>query len=170
MQENVVSGSGSVAAFIREVIEAVVDVSGFDGVRTARVRFTDPDKNYNNFEWIMCDRCAAGEYDGVQKPERVWAHTNDFDLMAGSPLSYSAVDTVENRQALVEEIVAYLTERFSRATRLEIRLETDPTDYSRKQRAQAGDQDNVMFLDFVGDSESGMGGVRPWQPAFANLP
>lgn len=174
MQENVVSsasGSNSqVAAFIRTVIEAVVGVSGASAVRTARVRFTDPDKNYNNFEWIMCDRCPAGGYDGVQKPDRVWAHTNDFDFMAGSPLAFSAVETVENRQALVEQITAYLTERFSRANRVEIRLETDPTDYSRKQRAQAGDVSEGMFFDYVGDSESGMEGIRPWQPAFANLP
>lgn len=174
MQENVAS-SGSVsnspvAAFIRTVIEAVVGASGASDVRSARVRFVDPDKQYNNFEWIMCDRCAAGEYDGVQKPERIWAHTNDFDLMAGSPLSFSAVETVENRQALVEQITTYLTERFSRAVRVEIRLETDPAEYSRKARAQAGDPENRMFLDYVGDSESGLDGLQPWQPAFANLP
>lgn len=169
MQENTVT-SAKVAAFIRTVVEAVLGVSSASDVSTARVRFIDPDKQYNNFEWIMCDHIASGEYDGVQKPERIWAHTNDFDFMAGSPLSFSAFEPVETRSALVEQITAYLCERFSRAVRVEIRLETDPTDYSRKQRAQSGDPDHQMFLDYVGDSESGMEGVKPFQSAFADLP
>lgn len=169
MQENTVA-SAKVAAFIRSVVEAVVGASGASDVSTARVRFTDPDKQYNNFEWIMCDHCAAGEYDGVQKPDRIWAHTNDFDFMAGSPLSFSAVEPAETRMALVDQITAYLCERFSRAQRVEIRLETDPTDYSRKQRAHSGDPAHQMFLDYVGDSESGMEGIKPFQSAFADLP
>lgn len=158
------------AAFIHTVINAVVNVASASDIRSARVRFTDPDKQYNNFEWIMCDRCQPGEYDGVQQPERIWAHTNDFDFMAGSPLSFSVVEPLESREALVEKITAYLNERFSRAVRVEIRLETDPTDYSRKQRARSGDPDNSMFLDYVGDSESGMEGIRPFQSLLADLP
>jgi hypothetical protein len=169
MQENTVS-SAKVAAFIRSVVEAVVGASGASDVSTARVRFTDPDTQFNNLEWIMCDHCAAGEYDGVQKPERIWAHTNDFDFMAGSPLSFSAVEPADTRFALVEQITAFLCERFSRAQRVEIRLETDPTDYSRKQRAHSGDPAHQMFLDYVGDSESGMEGIKPFHSAFADLP
>ncbi len=164
------SSNPRVAAFIRSVVEAVVGASGAPDVSTARVRFIDPDKQYNNFEWIMCDHFAPGEYDGKQLPERIWAHTNDFDFMAGSPLSFSAVEPVDSRQALVEQITSYLTERFSRAQRVEIRLETDPTDYSRKQRAYSGDPAHQMFLDYVGDSESGMEGIKPFQSPLADLP
>lgn len=169
MQEKSVS-SGHVASFIRSVVQAVVGASCASDVATARVRFIDPDKQYNNFEWIMCDHFAAGESDGEQKPERIWAHTNDFDLMACSPLSFSVVHPVTDHEALVEQITAYLIERFSRAVRVEIRLETDPTDHSRKQRARAGDPVERMFLDYVGDSESGMEGIQPFQSAFADLP
>ena len=169
MQERTVSSS-PVAAFIRSVVEAVVGAATAADVRTARVRFTDPDKQYNNFEWIMCDHFAAGEYDGQHKPERIWAHTNDFDFMACSPLAFSECEPVEARAVLVEKITQFLTERFSRAVRVEIRLETDPTDYSRKQRAQAGDPDQQMFLDYVGDSESGMNGIKPFKSPFQDLP
>lgn len=162
--------SAHVASFIRSVVQAVVGASCASDVATARVRFIDPDKQYNNFEWIMCDHFAAGESDGEQKPERIWAHTNDFDLMACSPLSFSVVHQVGDQEALVEQITAYLLERFSRAVRVEIRLETDPTDHSRKQRARAGDPVERMFLDYVGDSESGMEGIQPFQSAFADLP
>ena len=162
--------SAHVASFIRSVVQAVVGASCASDVATARVRFIDPDKQYNNFEWIMCDHFAAGESDGEQKPERIWAHTNDFDLMACSPLSFSVVHPVTGSEALVEQITAYLLERFSRAVRVEIRLETDPTDHSRKQRARAGDPVERMFLDYVGDSESGMEGIQPFQSAFADLP
>jgi len=169
MQEKAVQ-SGHIASFIRSVVEAVVGASCASDVATARVRFIDPDKQYNNFEWIMCDHFAAGLSDGELKPERIWAHTNDFDLMACSPLSFSVVQPVNGREALVEQITAYLTERFSRASRVEIRLETDPTDYSRKLRARDGAPDNRMFLDYVGDSESGMEGIKPFQSPFADLP
>lgn len=169
MQEKVVS-SGKVASFIRTVVEAVVGAACASDVSTCRVRFTDPDKQYNNFEWIMCDHFAAGESDGQHKPERIWAHTNDFDLMACSPLSFSVVEPVDARDVLIEQIAAYLTERFSRAVRVEIRLECDPTDYSRKSAARAGDPAHQMFLDYVGDSESGMEGIKPFDSPFANLP
>lgn len=171
MQETVSSvGSNRIAEFIRTVISAVVEVSGRSDVSTARVRFIDPDKNYNNFEWIMCDHFAAGEWDGKHLPERVWAHTNDFDLMAGSPLSFSAVAPVESRQEMIDAIVAYLTSKFSRAVRVEIRLETDPFDYSRKQAARRGESSERMFLDYVGDSDSGMEGIKPFQSPLQDLP
>lgn len=162
------------AEFIRTVVTEVLHAARYHDVRTARVRFTSDHCQFNNFEWIMCDHLAAVTDEDGSRPERIWAHTNDFDFMAGSPLAFDQVRPVETADEIIDLACAFLNERFARATRLEIRLETDPTDHRRRDLASSADPEvaraNAMFQPFVGDSDAGFANIRPWQSPMHDLP
>lgn len=166
--------SPRLADFIRTAVAEVLKAACFPDVRTARVRFTGDHNTFNNFEWIMADHMAASTDEKESRPERIWAHTNDFDFMAGSPLSFDQCLPVSEVEGLIEPICAFLNERFARATKIEIRLEAEPTDHRRRDLAYSADPEvaraNAMFLPYVGNSDEGFENIKPWQSPMHDLP
>ncbi|HEY9787050.1 MAG TPA: hypothetical protein V6D17_16780 [Candidatus Obscuribacterales bacterium] len=166
--------SPKLADFIRTTVREVLNAARCTDVREVRVRFTDPDSQYNNFEWFYASTLAPSNDFQGPKPERFWMHTW-MDIEFPAPDVYEVRPTESlNLDELTDIACAFFNRRFARATRLEIRLECEPTDYKRSSLAHSPDPDvaraNRIFLPHVGNSDEGFDKVRPWESPTADLP
>lgn len=123
-----------ISDLVAQAVPAVVNMVAQGNARSARVRFTG-EKGFNSFVWIMVDVLADG---------KLWAHTNDADLMVGYPPSLTVSKPVSEAQDLINEIVAFLTN--------EMRNYGDKVDILLQADAQAG-QPSVP--NYIGDSDCG---------------
>ncbi len=98
-------------------------VSGAD-VRCARVRFTG-DRTGMNFAWIMVDHTSVKLNGSDNAVDKLWVHTNDFDLMAGSPLSFSETCALNEIDAVIETATQYVATQVGTSARVDLLLQTD---------------------------------------------
>jgi len=114
--------NGKAVSLFNAAVSALVDIVVSGRARSARVRFTDPQGHkYSNFWWIAVDQ-LAGENGAEPK---LYAATNDIDLMVGIPPSFHKSVPVSEASALVEAAVAFLTEKLGSAAKVEILLQAD---------------------------------------------
>jgi hypothetical protein len=127
-----------VTGLFRDAIPALVDIVVSGRASSARIRFTDPNgPTYSNFWWIEVDTHVA---DGQRK---IYARTNDIDLMVGIPPSFHKSVVEGGESELVEAAIAFLTEKLGKAVRVDILLQADAA------QGQAG------IANHVGNSDDG---------------
>ncbi len=139
--------ASNVVRLVEFAMTTVVDVVARKQARSARVRFTGSGENaslFNNFVWISVDR-ISGENGS---PDKLWASTNDIDLMVPMPPSFHL--SVEQSQAgeLIGRACQFVIEKMAGYAKVEMFV-------------QAEAQPNSPHLPtLVGDSESGPDGVH----------
>ncbi|MBZ0185369.1 MAG: hypothetical protein K8F91_03880 [Candidatus Obscuribacterales bacterium] len=140
MNENASQVSALVTNAIPELLSFLAD----GRVANNRIRFTGVGgQSFNNFLWMMLDRYES-ESEGV----KIWAHTNDMDLMVGYPPSFTMSVAIADYQSLVEPIVRFLTEKLASYQVVEVLVKTD---------ANPGE---TAFPAYTGDSESGWSNIK----------
>lgn len=131
--------NAKVASLFSASITALVDIVAGGRARSAQIRFTDPNcAGINNFWWISVDKL-----NGDDGEPRLWAATNDIDLMVGIPPSFSMSVPVASSSELVGAVVSFLSEKFRAASRVEILLRAD------------ANQGEARIPDHVGNSDDG---------------
>lgn len=126
-----------VANLLRDAVPALVSIVSEGRVRSARIRFTDPNgPTYSNFWWISVDTLKGDE------GTRIFAQTNDIDLMVGIPPSFHKAVALENAGELIDPIVAFLSEKFANAQRIEIWLQADANTGEPSLANQVGNSDD----------------------------
>lgn len=133
------SATAKVASLFSASITALTDIVGGGRARSARIRFTDPNRAFNfNFWWI-----SVSKLDGENGSEpTLWAATNDIDLMVGIPPSFSKSVPVSSSQELVDAAVAFLTEKLGTASRVEILLQADANQGETRIPSHVGNSDD----------------------------
>jgi len=131
----------AVSQIIHDALTAVFQAALNADVREARVRFTNDGTGFNNFVWIMVDRVQLTVEGSQEKVDGVWAHTNDYCFLTGSPHSFCASAPLIDTQALTGAAIAFVEEKMSGAQRVELLLQTSLTQ---------GQSPN-----FIADSETG---------------
>ncbi len=147
--------SPQVADAVRSSLEAVLNKAHGADVRCSRVRFTGDQGGFNNFAWIMVDRTSVSVEGSDDKVDGFWVHTNDFDLLAGSPLSFSQTCVATDTSAVIEAAIAYVATKVGTSARIELLLQSDFT----------GDkhEDN-----YVGNSDDGFDAIHPQPVLFTD--
>lgn len=114
--------NAKVASLFSASISALIDIVAGGRARSAQIRYTDPNcAGINNFWWISVDK-LDGDNGGEAK---LWAATNDIDLMVGCPPSFWKSVPVSSSSELADAVVAFLTEKLGTASRVEILLRAD---------------------------------------------
>jgi hypothetical protein len=132
---------------VRKSIEAVIVKAHGADVRCARVRFTG-DRTGMNFAWIMVDHTSVKLNGSDNAVDGLWVHTNDFDFMAGSPLSFSETCALNDIDAVIETATQYVATQVGTSARVELLLQSDFLGGKR--------EDN-----YVGNSDEGFESLRP---------
>jgi len=140
---------------VRSSLEAVLNKAHGADVRCSRVRFTGDQGGFNNFAWIMVDRTLVTIEGSDDKVDGFWVHTNDFDLLAGSPLSFSQTCVLTDTAATIEAAIQYVATKVGTSARVELLLQTDFTDGKH--------EDN-----YVGNSEDGFDAIHPQPVLFTD--
>jgi hypothetical protein len=103
-------------------ISALVDVVVSGRARSARIRYTDPNgPSLRNFWWISVDKIETAQH---EEP-KLFAATNDLDLMCGAPPSFHKSVPLSSASELVDATVAFLTEKLGTAAKVDILLQAD---------------------------------------------
>lgn len=113
--------NAKVASLFSSSITALTDIIAGGRARSARIRFTDPSRAGFNFWWISVDKLDG---DNGSEP-KLWAATNDIDLLVGTPPSFWKSVPMSSGAELVDAVVAFLSEKFAGASRVEILLQAD---------------------------------------------
>ena len=139
--------STKIQDFVRLAVQHVVNAVLGGDFKSARVRFTG-DRGHMNFVWIMVDRCEVRIPRGSSNVvDGLWAHTNDFDFMAGSPLSFEDARPFAQGAELVEPICEFLAKELAGQTRVELLMQADSV--------------NREFVpNLVGNSDDGFANIR----------
>ncbi len=124
-------------------------------VRSSRVRFTGDQGSFNNFAWIMVDRTSVSVEGSDDKVDGFWVHTNDFDLLAGSPLSFSQTCAATDFAATIDAAIQYVATKVGTAARVELLLQAD------------FNGDNKDF-NYVGNSDDGFDAIQPQPVLFSD--
>lgn len=131
--------NGKVVSLFSASMQALVDIVAGGRARSARIRFTDPSgPQYSNFWWIAVDK-LDGENGGEPK---LWASTNDIDLMVGIPPSFHKSVPVSSGSELIEAAVAFLSEKLGKSARVEILLQADAHQGAASIPAYVGNSDD----------------------------
>ncbi len=129
-----------VATLLRDAVPALVSIVSEGRVRSARIRFTDPNgPTYSNFWWISVDTLKS---DG--EGTKIFARTNDLDLMVGYPPSFHMAVALENAGEMIDPIVAFLSEKFANAQRIDIWLQADANQGESGIANQVGNSDDGL--------------------------
>jgi hypothetical protein len=103
-------------------ISALVDIVVSGRARSARIRYTDPNgQSFRNFWWISVDQVAGSQ----NEEPKLFAATNDLDLMCGAPPSFHKSVPLSSASELVDAAVAFLTEKLGTAAKVDILLQAD---------------------------------------------
>ena len=131
--------NAKVASLFSASIAALIDIVIGGRARSARIRFTDPNVSaFNNFWWISVDKIDSA--DGGEA--KLWAATNDIDLMVGIPPSFSKCVPVSSGSELVDATVTFLTEKLGAADRVEILLQADAISGANRIPNHVGNSDD----------------------------
>ncbi len=134
-----------VSGLFSESIPALVGSVADGKVSSARARFTAPNGPiHHNFWWIQVDKI-----EGDDKTVKLFARTNDIDLMVGIPPSFHMAVPLDEAASLVPAIVAFLNEKLGRYDRVEILLQADPI--------RGGEH----IPNYEGDSDAGFANIHP---------
>lgn len=139
--------SPQVQDLVRSGIEAVLNKAHAADVRCSRVRFTGDRGNFN-FVWIMVDRTKVEVAGSDEKVDGFWVHTNDYDLLVGTPLSFSQTCLVTETNAVLDAAVAYAISQVGASARVELLLQSD---------FEGGKHED----NFVGNSDEGFDAIHP---------
>lgn len=120
-------------------IAALVDIVNGGRARSARIRFTDPTgPSLSNFWWISVDKIEGAQH---EEP-KLYAATNDIDLMCGAPPSFHKSVAASSASELVDAAVVFLTEKLGKAARVEILLQADAAAGQPRIPAYVGNSDD----------------------------
>lgn len=144
----------SVEDAVRKSIEAVIVKAQGADVRCARVRFTG-DRGGMNFAWIMVDRTSVKLNGSDNAVDGLWVHTNDFDFMAGSPLSFSQTCALNDIDTVIEAASQYIATQVGTSARVELLLQAD---------FEGGKHED----NYVGNSDEGFESLRPQTVLFSD--
>ncbi len=128
-----------VMALITAMVNTAIDDMSFGLVRDCRFSVQKVGRP-EGIRWICLD--FVEEKDGHGK--KLWAHTNDFDGMAGwseCEFSHSTTDKAE----AIAKITEFLTGKFNDAERIEVRYVRTPVDGGHLPNLE-GDSDNGVSL------------------------
>ncbi|MBX9666484.1 MAG: hypothetical protein K2X93_02650 [Candidatus Obscuribacterales bacterium] len=104
-----------VLRFLGESLSTVVQSVTSGRAISGKIRFTDPNgPMFNNFWWI-----EVSNYEG----DKLFAATNDIDLMVSSGPSFWKTVPMSDGRDLVDAAVTFLSEKFATAQHLEILLQ-----------------------------------------------
>lgn len=146
--------SPQVADAVRSSLEAVLNMAHGADVRCSRVRFTGDQGGFNDFAWIMVDRTSVSVEGSDDKVDGFWVHTNDFDLLAGSPLSFSQTCVATDTSAVIEAAIDYVATKVGSSARVELLLQFDFTGNKNE--------------NYVGNSEDGFNAIQPQPVLFTD--
>ncbi|MBS2002213.1 MAG: hypothetical protein JST44_11955 [Cyanobacteria bacterium SZAS LIN-5] len=107
---------------VRSALEAIVNKAHQPDVRSSRVRFTG-DRGSNNFVWIMIDRTSIPS--NGTPVDGFYIHTNDIDLFAATPPSFSETCPTTDTAATIESAVQYVASKVGASARIELLLQSD---------------------------------------------
>jgi hypothetical protein len=137
--------NAKVTSLFSASIAALVDIVVSGRARSARIRFTDPNgPAHSNFWWISVDKIEGAQH---EEP-KLFAATNDLDLMCGAPPSFHKSVAMSSASELVDAAVAFLTEKLGASARVEILLKADAV------------QGQPAIATYVGDSDEGFDNLK----------
>jgi hypothetical protein len=139
--------SSQVEKFVRETIDAAIIFANNADVRSVRIRFTS-DHGANNFAWVVYDRTSVKLNGSENEVDGFWIHSNDFDLMAGSPLSLSETCALEDARSTTDTVASYLANCIGSSARIELFIQSECLGSRREDNMIGNSDEGILRLRF----------------------